>query len=244
MTAPRWLDLDGTHNVRDVGGLRAAEGRVRSGVLLRGDHLEDLTTAGAAQLCDVIGLRAIVDLRAPTERPVAGPWMDGRAIDRLHLPLVDMTRSVEVYRKPDGTLDLVAVYRVTIDEAGPLLVQILRFVVAAGHIPVLVHCAAGKDRTGIAVAVLLAAAGVDPDEIVADYAATGLRLDRVRAALVRRDNFVLAGPALPELLDPAPIRTVLTALDEAGGAEAFLLRHGASTDELAGWRELAIESPA
>jgi hypothetical protein len=171
--------------------------------------------------------------------------MDGRAIDRLHLPLVDMTRSVGVYRTPDGQLDLVAVYRVTIDEAGPLLVRILQFIVSADHTPALVHCAAGKDRTGIVVAVLLAAAGVDEAEIVADYAVTGMRLDRVRAALARRDGFVLSGPTVPGLLDTAPIQGVLTAVNEAGGAEAFLLRHGATTDELARWQKMIIDgSPA
>jgi protein-tyrosine phosphatase len=243
MTAPRWLDLDGTHNVRDVGGLRAGEGVVRSGVLLRGDHLEDLTAAGAAHLCDVVGLRAVVDLRAPAESPVAGAWMDGRGIDRLHLPLVDMARSVEAYRTPAGELDMAAVYRVTIDEAGPLLAEILRFVVATDHTPVLVHCAAGKDRTGIVVAVLLAAAGVDEAEIVADYAVTGMRLDRVRAALARRDG-VEPVPWDPDLLDPAPIRVVLEALDKAGGAAEFLLRHGAADDELARWRKTIVEESA
>lgn len=241
-TTPLWLDLDGAHNVRDVGGLRAGERRVRPGVLLRSDHLEDLTAAGAAQLCDVTGLRAIVDLRAPSENPLAGAWMDGRAVNRLHLPLIDLTQSFAPHVTPDGEPDYVAAYRQMLTDAAGPLVQILRFVVTDGHTPALVHCAAGKDRTGITVAVLLAAAGVDEADIVADYVVTGLRLDRVRTALIRRggypEDMVVPEPAL---LDAEPIEAVLAALTGLGGAAAFLRDNGATDAELSTWRSLIVE---
>jgi protein-tyrosine phosphatase len=114
--------------------------------------------------------------------------------------------------------------------------------VADGHTPALVHCAAGKDRTGITVAVLLAAAGVEEADIVADYVVTGLRLDRVRAALSRRggypEDMVIPEPAP---LDAAPIEGVLAALADLGGAAAYLRDHGATEAELATWRSLVIE---
>ena len=204
MSTPRWLELDGTHNVRDVGGLRAGTGRVRSGVLLRGDHLEDLTASGAAHLCDVVGLRAIVDLRSPLEEPVAGAWMDGRVIDRLHLPLIDMTRSVDGYRLPDGELDLVAIYRVTLDGAGSLLAQILRFVVSVERTPALVHCAAGKDRTGVLCALILDALGVRHDDVVADYEATNraVNLEGIIEQASARISRRVGRPVKPEEVRP------------------------------------------
>jgi protein-tyrosine phosphatase len=241
---PLWLELDGAHNVRDVGGLRAGERTVRPGVLLRGDHLEDLSPAAAAQLCDVTGLRAVVDLRAREEGPEPGGWMAGRPVERLHLPLVDLTRlraESAPLQRTDGEVDFTAAYGRMLAGAGPALVEILRFAIAPEHVPVLVHCAAGKDRTGITVAVLLDAVGVDEDDIAADYAVTGLRLIRIRRALAARggyQNLPIPEEALP--LDDAPIRAVLGALREEGGSAAFLRRHGATDDELARWRELIL----
>jgi protein-tyrosine phosphatase len=237
--SPLWLELDGAHNVRDVGGLRAGGRTVRSGVLLRGDHLEDLSAAAAAQLCDVTGLRAVVDLRAVEEGPEPGGWMAGGPVERLHLPLVDLTRTAPdaPLQRPDGGIDFTAAYGRMLAGAGPALAAILRFVVAPHRTPVLVHCAAGKDRTGIAVAVLLAAAGVDEDDIAADYAATGLRIARVRRAMMARGGYPdLPIPTDPLPLDEAPIRAVLAALREDGGSAEYLRRHGATDDELARWR--------
>jgi protein-tyrosine phosphatase len=240
---PLWLDLDGAHNVRDVGGLRAGDRTVRPGVLLRGDHLEDLSAAAAAHLCDVTGLRAVVDLRAVEEGPQPGGWMAGRPVERLHLPLADLTRvgADAPLQRPDGGIDSTAAYGRMLAGAGPSLVQILRFVLAPRRVPVLVHCAAGKDRTGIAVALLLAAAGVDTDDIAADYAATGLRLARVRRAMLARGGYAdLPVPAESPPLDEAPIRAVLGVVRDDGGSAELLRRHGATDDELARWRELLL----
>ena len=235
-----WLDLDGAHNVRDVGGLRAGARTVRPGVLLRGDHLEDLSAAAADRLCDVTGLRAVVDLRAVEEGPQPGGWLAGRAVQRLHLPLVDLTRvgPDAPLQRADGVIDFTASYGRMLAGCGPAVVEILRFALGPGRVPVLVHCAAGKDRTGIAVAVLLAAAGVDEDDIAADYAATGLRIARVRRAMQARGGYTdLPIPSSAAPLDEAPIRAVLGAL---GGAAPYLRRHGATDAELARWRALLL----
>ena len=241
--APRWLDLDGAHNVRDVGGLRAGDRTVRSGVLLRGDHLEDLSPAAAEHLCERTGLRAVVDLRAVEEGPEPGAWMAGRPVERLHLPLVDLTRvgADAPLQRADGGLDFTAAYGRMLAGAGPALVAILRFAVAPGRVPLLVHCAAGKDRTGIAVALLLAAAGVDEDDIADDYAATGLRMGRVRRAMLARGGYAdVPVPVASPPLDPAPIRAVLGAVDADGGSAAHLVRHGATDAELTRWRALLL----
>jgi protein-tyrosine phosphatase len=223
------------------GGLRAGGRTVRPGVLLRGDHLEDLSPTAANALCDGTGLRSVVDLRAPVERPRPGAWLTGRGIERLHRPLVDLTRTVEPHRGAGGEPDLVRVYSSMLDDAGPVLAEILRFVLGDGRTPVLVHCAAGKDRTGITVAVLLAAAGVDEADIVADYVVTGLRLARIRESLARSGRYRgPAAPAVPGPLEDAPIRAVLAALGRDGGAAGFLLRHGVPEKELERWRELLL----
>jgi protein-tyrosine phosphatase len=245
---PGWLDLDGTHNVRDVRGLRTADGRrVRPNVLLRGDHLENLTAASAATLRERTGLRLVVDLRSPWEAPRRGDWADGpegARVDHLSLPLADLTQSRAAVAELEGVERLVVLYRLMLDAAGPTLSTLLRRVTDDDAVPFLVHCAAGKDRTGITVAVLLLAAGVEPGEILADYAVTGERLPRIRAALKARPESTYRFPTEEPVAEPlptAPLEAVFESLDDVGGVEAFLAAHRVTADLLARWRDLLLE---
>jgi protein tyrosine/serine phosphatase len=247
---PEWLDLDGAHNVRDVGGLRTSDGRrVRPRVLLRGDHLEGLTPAAAGRLRARTGLRLVVDLRSPWEAPGRGSWADGPegvGIDHLDLPLGDLTQSREAVRELEGVERLTVLYRLMLEAAGPTLGAIVRRVTTDERaVPFLVHCAAGKDRTGITVAVLLLAAGVEPAQVLADYAVTGERLPRIRAALRARKAATYRFPddePVAEPLPTAPLEAVLAALEAAGGVEAFLAHHGVTAPLLARWRDLLLEN--
>lgn len=236
---PRWVDLDGVHNLRDLGGLRAGRHRVRDGVLLRSEHLEDLTAEAARRLCQRFGLRSVVDLRDPREDPRAPEWISTHGVTRLHLPLVDLT---QVRGRWQLEQDIEQVYRAMLHAAGPVLVNLLRFLVGPGRTPAVVHCAAGKDRTGIAVAVLLAAAGVDRGDIVADYLATEERLAQVRARLLQRPAYRSRGSSSFQRLSAAPILAVLSVLDDhPGGVEGFLTAQGATADELDRWRTILLQ---
>jgi hypothetical protein len=97
--------------------------------------------------------------------------------------------------------------------------------------PALVHCTAGKDRTGVVVAVLLDLLGVDRKLVVADYLATAQRLDQVIERSVRRPS-AQANPIDPRLLELVPdgVLDMLAMLDEHGGAMAWLAAHGARPD--------------
>jgi protein tyrosine/serine phosphatase len=239
-----WIELQGAHNVRDVAGLSAGAHRVRPGVLLRSDHLDDLTPGDLDILRDNLGLRAVVDLRTAEEAPQPAAWIATLGIDRLHLPLIDLALTRRPGDAADQILrDPVQAYRSMLDEAAPGVAQIFNFLLADEHRPALIHCAAGKDRTGITIAVLLAAAGVDEPGIVADYVATGERLGRVRAALVKRDIYkhLEAQPA-SNAVRPRAIEGVLDALrlyDD--GARGFLRAHGISNADIARWRDLILE---
>jgi protein-tyrosine phosphatase len=129
-----------------------------------------------------------------------------------------------------------------LDAAGPAVVQILD-VLAAGKTPALVHCAAGKDRTGVAVAMLLAVAGVEPAAIVADYALTGMRIEAVIAALAVRGAVNTRG--LPPVLQQAPAAVMEGFLDEVqtrdGGAEQWFLANGAEPGSIARWRRILVD---
>jgi protein-tyrosine phosphatase len=239
MPAPGWIELTGASNVRDVGGLRASGGVTRTGVLLRSDHLDDATADDLALLAGELGLRGVVDLRVEWENPRPPSW-DAHDVEVLPLPLFDLS----------GTTDRSAfrgtpaeAYAAMLDLAGAALVGVLQFVIRPAGTPVLIHCAAGKDRTGIAVAVLLAAAGVNEADIVADYLATGERMHRVRAQLATKTAYdaMATNPMLAEAMTAEPIERVLEVIgSHVGGAEGYLVAHGATPDDVQRWRRLAV----
>jgi protein-tyrosine phosphatase len=234
-----WVELAGASNVRDVGGLQAGDRVVRGGVLLRSDHLDDATPDDLALLADDLGLRAVIDLRGEAEDPRPPAW-DTHGVDVLPLPLFDLSGTTDRSAFRGAPADA---YAAMLDLAGDALVAILELVAHADG-PVLVHCAAGKDRTGIVVAVLLSLAGVDEAEVVADYLATGERLDRIRAALATKSAYdgMATNPMLTEGMTAQPITRVLEVLGaHAGGAEGYLVAHGAIPADIQRWRERVLQ---
>nr|MDT0664576.1 tyrosine-protein phosphatase [Micromonospora sp. DSM 115978] len=252
---PGWIELAGAHNVRDVGGLPAAGGVVRSGVLLRGDNLDSLTAADVTLLRDEVGLRGVVDLRAPFESPQAAEWFGPAGVTWLHEPLVDFTGLSDRTKLRDEIGgDYAKLYALMLRSAGPGLVRILDFLVSGGRTPALLHCAAGKDRTGIATSVLLALAGVERDAIVADYLVTGERIEAVRRALVQREAYSHlrdrdpsdsdsdSGGGLAFAIDERAIVSVLDTVESApGGVAGFMIANGATADQVSRWREALVD---
>ncbi len=223
--------LSALQNVRDVGGLRAGErARVRPGVLYR----SDAPRAGdAAPLLSPWPPRHVFDLRSAREvngttHPLAGP-----GVTVLHRPVfadadpVKMTRDAET-----EVVSLGAVYQEILERSGPLIAEIASLL-AGGDGPVLVHCVAGKDRTGVAVGVLLAAAGVDRDEIVRDYVLTEEHIDAIIARIIAgrpsedHDELheLMTGRHADLMRSPAEaITLVLDALDSWPGGAAGWMR--------------------
>jgi hypothetical protein len=192
----RWIDLDGAANARDCGGLPLAEGgRVRAGRLLRSDNLQDLTARDVRILVDDIGLRTVVDLRMHYEVAGAGPGPLTREpeVTVSHLSLyrdtpedrpgssaaVDPSEALPWQRPTDASRPPAhAVYRGYLTNRADAVIEALRLI---AHSPgaSLVHCAAGKDRTGVIVALALSEIGVPRDAVVADYVGDGARIGRV-----------------------------------------------------------------
>lgn len=230
--------VDGTYNFRDVGGLPAGAGSTRSGVLYRSGNLAGVTDAGAAQLA-ALGLRAIVDLRDDDEVAHAPSRAGGADIRRVPLFL----GSVASFFEQDLSLD--AMYRALVDDCVPRVVEAVRAV--ATQQPVLVHCTVGKDRTGVTVALALAAAGVDEDAVVDDYARTAANLppERNRAVMARLSALYPDVRHLEELTtqSPAPVmRRLLDDLTERYGSPAdYLLANGMIDEELAGLRDALVD---
>lgn len=232
--------VSGATNFRDVGGLPAGSGRTRSGVLFRSGNLRHVDDEGLETL-RALGLRRIVDLRDDDEVRHAPSRLTGLDVDVRRLPL--FLGSVESFFERD--ISLGELYDELISDSPARIVAAVRAI--AGAQPVLVHCTVGKDRTGVTVAIALAAAGVDRDAVVADYARTESLLPAERNRLIVPGIRALhpENRHAEELAtrSPAPVmRALLERLDaEHGSPAGFLRAHGVTDDELAGLRDALVE---
>lgn len=231
------LDIEGVTNLRDVGGIPAAGGRIRSGVLLRSGQLSNATPAGARELSSRVA--RIVDLRDGEEVAAEPTELQGPAT--THLPL--FLGSVRSFFEADTSLgDL---YLHLLEESGERLVEAIR-IIAAGE-PTLVHCTVGKDRTGVTVALALAAVDADREAIIADYALTESQLPQERSqrvvAYLRAQHPEAVHAVALATQSPAPVmRALLEGIDERWGSAAGFLRANGMTDaELSALREALVE---
>lgn len=277
------IDLDGTVNARDVGGLPLAdgEGKVRDGVLLRSDNLQALSAADLRRLVDDLHVRRVVDLRTGVEVRGEGPGpMTGEPrvrIDHLSLfPEVGATTDVAADDAdpaapdpdPAGPADLgedvlpwarkpgqrrhhepedavrewspnpvARVYLRYLVQRPDSIVAALRDV--AENVDdggaTLVHCAAGKDRTGVVVALALDLVGVDREAVEADYLATVPHAAAIVARLLASPTYHddVAGTTVEEHAPrPGTMAAFLEGVDEHfGGTAAFLAAHGWTDDD-------------
>lgn len=233
--------VPGAVNFRDVGGLRAGESRTRSGVLYRSGNLAALEPAGVEALA-ALGLRRIVDLRADDEVDRSPSRIEGLGLTVQRVPL--FTGSVASFWKED--LSLTDMYRRIVEDSAAGVIDVVRGIIADQ--PVLVHCTVGKDRTGVTIALALAAAGVDEDEVVADYARTeellpSARVDEVVARLREQHP---ESVNLEEVAARSPSAVMTAFLDDLteryGSPAGYLTARGLTEDELAALRRLLIST--
>ncbi len=235
----RHVRVDGTSNLRDVGGYRTYAGAsVAWRTLFRSGSLHRLGSQGAAALAG-LGLRTVVDLRADIEVQQAPSAVAGLPARIVRAPLV---RDPTVLPPLTG---LGEEYRYMIDECGDSIGSAVRELCGPGALPALVHCAAGQDRTGIVIALVLAALGVPDDLIGADYSLSSVYLDPDSTAVI--DGLKAAGlgdNVTAELLSsPArPILNVLAWARAAGGGsvDGYLTAHGVGAPELAALRSALV----
>jgi protein-tyrosine phosphatase len=249
-----WIDLEGAVNVRDLGGLPTEDGGATvRGRLLRADNLQELSPADIAILVGDIGVTTVVDLRSSHERAAEGP---------APLDAVDSVRHVHHPVLPElgAATDVVAAALLTRADqdrsrypANPAAGHYLGYLedrpdqvtgalrtIAHSPGPALVHCAAGKDRTGIVVAIALEVAGVSRDAAIADYALTGERIEQIVARLASSPTYArdVSGHE-PARHAPRPVemRRVLDLLDARHGSpEGWLRANGFSASDVAALR--------
>lgn len=214
------LTVDGTYNFREV-----APGLLREGRLYRSDALHRLTPAGRAAL-QQLGISRVIDLRSRLDRSLTGTdRLRAVGAEYISIPMAGAGRKTDL-----TTLTLRSVHRTVLDRHGPQIGLAIRAIADADG-PVVVHCTAGKDRTGLVIALTLLALGFDYEQVAADFEASGGNLagewtdDMVRRA--RRFRIRITDDLL-EVLAGSPERALREALQWVGenhGSIGGYLRH-------------------
>jgi protein tyrosine/serine phosphatase len=180
----RHLPLDGCFNFRDIGGYRATNGRsVRWRRFFRSGGPLDLSASDLATIHG-IGVETIVDLRTEEEVSSRGAFTEA-APDAtvIYLPMTDLLPPEDQLARWNDPVFVADEYTRMLSEASPVIAEAIAVLTDPSAYPVLVHCSAGKDRTGILIAIVLGLLGVSRQDIVYDYALSRLGMQRLVAWL-------------------------------------------------------------
>jgi protein tyrosine/serine phosphatase len=234
---PYHLDWPDLYNARDLGGTpTVAGGSLRHRALIRSDQHSALTEAGIAAV-HAAEVSRIVDLRASVEcREKPSPF--------AHTPMyVNAPVEDPVGPQPDDGLSVVEIYQRMLDRRPELFSAAVVAVAEAPPGAVAIHCAAGKDRTGVVVALVLALAGGEPDAIAADYALTQERLAEPSARFLERISDPAERERATEFFATKP-ETMLAVLDHLdarhGGVQSYLTGGGCTDEHFAAIRQRLI----
>jgi len=196
------LVIDGLVNLRDLGGLSTESGlTTQPGRLLRSESPHTLSEAGLRALLD-LGIGAVVDLRTESERERRPSPLVEAGFNTLHAPIFT---DDEYY--PDHLSTAAEVYCWWLHERTAGIAKAMTAVADAPSAPILVHCHAGKDRTGVIVGLILRLAGVSIDAIADDYAVSGVQL----AEMLARDRVT----AVERGMDAVRVERIFTVRREA-----------------------------
>ena len=252
-----WIELDGLVNLRDVGGIPTTDGdAIRPGQLLRSDNLQTLTPSDIEALLGM-GLSDVVDLRSDFEAENEGPgplvghpevtihqlslfreWREGIGEDKpderpevlpeAALPWVDLEPSVQVDHP------VASHYLSYLADRPDSVLRALQ-VISRAEGAALVHCAAGKDRTGTVVALALSLVGAEREAVIADYAASSERVqqivDRLLATRTYADN-LRDRPLSTHMTHAETMRVLLDHIDaEYGGVLPLAERLGWTAED-------------
>jgi protein-tyrosine phosphatase len=250
MSIEHLAELDGPANFRDLGGYRTERGGVtRRGRLFRSDSLSYLSNRDVAALRDELGVRTVIDLRAGHEVEEFGHGPLAAHVQQLHLPIVDRTRepaSADAPVRQGPKLDtLDQIYGFMLGEYADRFAVVLRVIADRENHPLVFHCAAGKDRTGLVSALVLSLCGVPDESIVSDFAFTESRMPEI---IARHTAWAERAAAEAEVAgqqygaQAATMHAVLQALrEEHGSVEAYVLAAGLTTDEIEALRAALVE---
>jgi protein-tyrosine phosphatase len=246
----RWITLEGAANFRDLGGCRTRDGRVvRWERLYRSDNLANLSPRDLARL-EELGIVSVIDLRSALELRAFGRFPFEELPVRWHrLPMTELTATAIAATQAPNASSLADRYMELLDSGQECLATSLRLLGKPSTYPVVFHCTAGKDRTGLLAAVVLALLGVSDEDVLADYEASSQATTAIVDRLTERgeEGRTLAShPAFtaPHGIDPAAMQEVMLRLRSRYGSMVGYARAlGVSASMLAGLEASLLEVP-
>ncbi len=233
----RHVRLDALFNVRDLGGYAAGDGlSTRWLTLFRADGINRAKGADLERL-RALGLRTVLDLRTPGELEDRGRFpAESAEMAYHHLPVIRETwEAWETDREVDPVTFLVSRYTEMLDEGAAALRAALEVMADPASYPVVFHCAAGKDRTGVLAAVVLSLLGVADGDIAQDYGLSAPAMvalvDWVRANVPDALDTMTDQPAAFLAAPPAAMRELLISVRHTHGSMAgYVAAIGVSPD--------------
>ncbi|RPK53017.1 Tyrosine-protein phosphatase precursor [Streptomyces sp. ADI92-24] len=215
--------MSGVKNFRDAGGV----GPLRRGVLYRSGALHELSAQDARSLAG-LGVRTVVDLRSTPEVAARPDALHGLGFELLHAPVF----AEQAW--PDDQLEL---YPSMAEHAGRSVVAVVRRLLAADGPPVLVHCASGKDRTGVVVAVLQTLLGASEAEVTQDFLRSNAELSLTGPVSSSGSAHGTRSVAATHLR-----RALVWIRSHHGSVPGYLVAHGAEESELRALFRLAART--
>lgn len=239
----RHIPLTAVHNFRDLGGYQTGDGRrVAWRRVFRADGLYRLTPEDVETLRP-LGLRTVIDLRTAEELSDRGTFpVERHPVDFHHFSIIDRTWDTdEAHQWEERQSEFLrAKYHLMLQQGGEYVGAALRVIADSDASPVVFHCAAGKDRTGLVAGLLLSGLGVDDHTVAADYALSHAAGERTRewaisASPELAERFA-SMPAVFHAAHPESIVGVLSDLrDRHGDVRSFCATIGVDDGH---WRAL------
>ncbi len=247
----RLINLSAVHNFRDLGGYPTADGRQTVWrKVFRADGLYRLTNEDVAALRP-LALQTVIDLRTPDELSESGTFpLDQHPVDFHHLSIIDHTWDLDEAHQFSGDQSafLQSKYHLMLQQGGQRVGQALRILSAQENSPVVFHCAAGKDRTGLVAALLLSGLGVDDEIVKADYGLSEIAGQRTREWATRVEpGFAERFAAMPAVFlaaHPNSIGGLLSDLRETHGTiRDYCSTIGVENSHWQSLEDLLLETP-
>ena len=214
--AERFVNLEASHNFRDLGGYPTRDGRVTKwGEVFRADALFNLTTTDLAKVTE-LGINTIIDLRSADELETRGRFPSDRHDAEVHhFPVLDVPWSDDDVPDFEDPVDfLLWAYPEMFQKGGHQLAAAVN-TIANSPGPAVFHCAAGKDRTGLVALLILGSLGVDDEVIIADFAHSDVGLERLRIwAEANESNLATRLGAAPAAFMKADGRAMRIVIDQ------------------------------
>ncbi|KAA6413855.1 MAG: hypothetical protein FRX48_02217 [Lasallia pustulata] len=264
LPSPPFVPVEGIHNFRDLGGYPVSTSpskTIRRNIIFRCAEPSQITPNGI-QTLQSLGVATFFDLRSGPEiekMKARAPVVEIKGIERVFVPVFadeDYSPEQIALRYKDyassGTGGFTRAYHDILRSAPPSYRRILLHLAEKPHQPCVIHCTAGKDRTGVLAALILELAGVDQDTIAHEYALTELGLKAWRPTVVEH---LLQNPALEGNREgalnmvSARAENMLAALEMIreiyGGAEAYVKEKcGLSEEDIARIRQNILHTPS